>query len=453
MLVIADLSGRTSRGICEPLAGRKPIKVDLDRLDSLPAELGTTVCLQGRGGVTLSLKSIDDLHPDEIYNKCELFAALRDLRKRARDPESFRAVADEVRSWAGVQSPASQIETKPKAVATPESEFASLLSASVGKQPKKEAASIDSLLRQIVGPHIIPDRDPEQSELIEVIELATASEMRAFLHDPDWRTVESAWRSLHTLVTGLELDEELELFALDATPQELTEFAADLEELIVTKPSQTAGGIPWALIINTEIHTPRTLDSLAALTQYAHRAGAVLTAGVSLPAIGIEQTTGTQDPADWGPTADALASLAESPSADALCLAAPGFLLRMPFGQGTDEIERFEFEELKGDPTNHELLWAPGAIAVALMLGNAFKAVGWNIQPIGAGVLDDLPVITTENGEAMHPCAQIWLSDRASSKLATRGITPLVSVQHRGAVQVAGLRAVSGNPLACRWEN
>ena len=157
ILVIADFSGRESRGVLDPLTDRKPVRVDLDRLDDLPGELGARVRLPQRGGVEIGLSCIDDLHPDEIYDACEVFAALRDLRKQARDPDAFRAVSEKVRAWAaGPARPASEIETKPSTVATPESEFASLLAGSVGKQPSRAVSSIETLLKQIVGPHIVP---------------------------------------------------------------------------------------------------------------------------------------------------------------------------------------------------------------------------------------------------------------------------------------------------------
>lgn len=451
ILVIADFSGRASRGCLEPLAGRAAMKVDIDRLDGLPGDFGSAVHLAGRGGVSLSIDELDDLHPDSIYDKCELFAALRDLRTRARDANGFRAVADEVRSWAGRPPTASQIETKPAAVSTPESEFAAMLSESVGRQPKRPALSIDSLLKQIVGPHIVPDRDPQQTELIEIIERAIAGEMRAFLRDPDWRRTESAWRSLQMLVTRLELDEDLQLFAMDASTPELAQDAGALEQALVTGPTQTAGGVPWSLILHLEQHTPDSLDALAPIAGLAHRAGAVLVSGVAPQTLGISEMARTPNPSDWDQPADAFASLAESPAADAVCLTCPGVLLRLPYGSKTDEIERFAFEELKGDPVNHDLLWGSGAIAVAIALGSAFTTVGWNVQPIGGGTLDDLPVIVTEGGDSMHPCAQAWLSDRAGASLASRGITPLLSVQHRGAVQIGGLRAMKGQPLAFRW--
>lgn len=452
ILVIADFSGRASRAVVEPLAGRKPVRVDLDRLDDLPGEFGTLVRLPARGGVEIPVKTIEDLHPDCIYDHAELFAALRDLRSKARDPASYKAVAEEVRSWSSIAAPpASQIESKPSVVATPESEFASMLSESIGRQPSKPAASIDALIKQIVAPHIVPDRDPAQSELIEVIERAVASEMRSILRDPDWRRTESAWRSLHELVTGLELDETLELFALDASNAELVAHGSELEHAIVTAPTQTAGGVPWALVLHLVRHTPDSLDALPELASLAHRSGAVLASGLAPQTVGIESPAAHTDPAEWGETAEALASLAESPAADAVCLACPGMLLRQPYGRASDEIDRFEFEELKGDPTDHDLLWASGALAVGLLLGNAFTTVGWQAEPVGGGTIDGLPVIPTENGESMHPCAQTWLSDRASAALQKRGVTPLLSVQHRGAVQIAGLRAINGHPLACRW--
>lgn len=451
MLVIADFSGRGSRGVVEPLGGRRAHKVDLDALDRLPELLGARVRLMGQP-VEIEIGSIDDLHPDEIHDKAEVFTALRELRKRIADPRTFEQAAEDVRAWAAdAPSPGAQIEAKPAATSTPESEFASLLGGSRGSGSSKEAQSVDALIRQMVAPYIVPDRDPRQDELLSIVEEAIAREMRAVLHCPAWQGVESAWRSLHTLVTGMELDETLELFALDASVEELEADAASLEDLLVTKPVQTAGGVPWALVVHLHHHDGGTLGPLGVLGGLAHRAGAPLLSGVAPPLLGIESFDRSPDPAAWGAVDPAYGTLQDQPVADAICLTAPRFLLRLPYGESTDEIERFPFEEVEARPLHETLLWGNGAVLVALLLGRAFTAAGWAVHPVGGGSIDDLPVLPLDSDRGMLPNAEAWLSDRASAALAERGVTPLVSVLNRGSVQIAGLRAMSGGPLACRW--
>lgn len=449
ILVIGDFSGRGGRGVVEPLAGRKAIKIDLDSFDDLPAKLGARVRLAEQPAVEIAIESLDDLHPDEIHDKAEVFAALRRLRKRAKDPKTFEQAAEEMRGWAAPSPTASQIEPKPASTATPESEFAALLGGELGHRPSKEAATVEGLLKQIVGPYIVPDRDPRQDELLGVIERAIAHEMRSVLHDPAWRRVEAAWRGLHMLVTGLELEETLELFMLDASRAELAADATSLEEALITRPVQTAGGVPWALILHLEQQDAESTSMLSTLATLAHRAGAPLLTGACPEMLGVGAFRGTADQAAWGPMDSGLDELRDSPSAESICLTAPRFLLRLPYGPSTDEIERFEFSETEETPAHDSLLWGNGGVLVALLLGRAFTEVGWDLQPVGGGSVEELPVVTLPDG--MVPCAEAWLSERASSALADRGVTPLVSVQNRGAVQVAGLRSLAGGTLACRW--
>ena len=452
ILVIADFSGRAGRGVAEPLAGRKAHKIDLDSFDSLPAKLGARVRLARQPAVEIPIASLDDLHPDEIHDKAEVFAALRELRKRAADPALFAQAAEDVKRWADEPlAPASQIEPKPEGNATPESEFAALLGTEIGHKPTREAASVDALIRQIVGPSIVPDRDPRQDELVSIIEQAIASEMLAVLHDPAWQAVEAAWRSLHMFVTGLELDETLELFALDAAPAELVGDAPALEDVLITRPVQTAGGVPWSLVLHLEQHTPETAATLGSLATLSHRAGAPLLTGANPGMLGVEKFTGTAEPEGWAPPHETLEILRTRPEAESVCLTAPRFLLRLPYGTSTDQIERFNFEEVATQPDHDALLWGSGAVLVALLLGQAFTEIGWDLQPIGGGTVEDLPVLTFDGGNGMIPCAETWLSDRSAAALAKRGVTPLLSVQNRGAVQVAGLRSLAGGPLACRW--
>lgn len=451
ILVIGDFSGRSSRGVVEPLAGRAAHKVDLDALDALPGMLGTRVRLSTQSAVEIAVGSIDDLHPDAIYDNAEVFAVLRDLRARVGDPRRFERAAEEIRGWAESRGPSAEIEAKPGGGGTPETEFASMLGGALGAQPGREAQSVDALIRAMIGPYIVPDRDPRQDELIGVVEDAMSREMRAVLHCPAWQGVESSWRSLQMLVTGLELDETLELFMLDAGIEEIRAGAGGLEHALITGPLQTAGGVPWAAVVHLRAHGAEDVGALGSLGALCHRAGAPLLTGVSADLIGAGEFSGTVDPSLWGPPAEAFADLRDAPGAEAICVAAPGFLLRLPYGKGRDRIERFAFEETEAAPSHGSLLWGCGGVLVTLLLGRAFTEAGWDFEPAGAGMIDDLPVLTLDGGRGMYPCAEAWISDRAAGALAERGATALLSVQNRGAVQVGGIRSLAGGALACRW--
>ena len=86
--LMGDFSGRAARGEVEigpDLAARRPIKLDVDTQEKVIAGFGTTLVLpigkKGQG-IEVALTSIDDLHPDELFEKVEMFAELVALKRR-----------------------------------------------------------------------------------------------------------------------------------------------------------------------------------------------------------------------------------------------------------------------------------------------------------------------------------------------------------------------------------
>ena len=73
--LMGDFSGRAAKGEVEigaDLAKRRPIKLDVDTLEKVIKGFGTTLVLpigkKGQG-IEVELGSIDDLHPDELFEK------------------------------------------------------------------------------------------------------------------------------------------------------------------------------------------------------------------------------------------------------------------------------------------------------------------------------------------------------------------------------------------------
>ena len=54
----------------------------------------------------------------------------------------------------------------------------------------------------------------------------------------------------------------------------------------------------------------------------------------------------------------------------------PRFLLRLPYGKGTDPISAFDYEEMPPDPQHDGYLWGNPALLCACMLGQAFGQTG-----------------------------------------------------------------------------
>ena len=157
-------------------------------------------------------------------------------------------------------------------------------------------------------------------------------------------------------------------------------------------------------------------------------------------------------PAEVGEAWDALRAL---PETACLGLALPRFLLRQPYGRDSDPIEAFPFEELPPDLAHESYLWGNPALLCAQALAEAFRADGWAMQAGGHAEIADLPVHRFhQDGETrVKPCAEAWLSDRASDAIAERGLIAVQSVKGRDAVRVPNVQSVRDPPTALvgRW--
>src|SRR4029434_4003011 len=77
----------------------------------------------------------------------------------------------------------------------------------------------------VVGPYVVPAKDPKQDKLIAAVDEAIGQTMRSILHHPDFQALESVWRGLEFLARRLETGASLRIVLYDISAEE---FAADL---------------------------------------------------------------------------------------------------------------------------------------------------------------------------------------------------------------------------------
>ena len=325
----------------------------------------------------------------------------------------------------------------------------------------------DAFLRKAVAGSVVRE-DPRQAELIDVVDRGTSGLMRAILHHPDFQAMESLWRGLYFLARRLDTDTQLKLFLIDASRAEL---AADLMgaedltttgayRLIVEQTVGTPGAPPWAVLVGNYTFGPTTADVelLARISMLAAKAGAPFVAAAS-PAVVGAVSFATSDPDTWQPLSDETVQVWEMlrslPQASYLGLALPRFLLRLPYGKNTDPIDAFAFEELPEGGAHESYLWGNPAIAVALLLGEAFSRRGWSMRPGMIQDIENLPmhVYEVDGDQEMKPCAEVLLTRRAIDRIAERGLMPLLSVQGRDSAQLGTFRSLAAPEaaLAGRW--
>jgi len=488
ILVIADFSGRGSRGEradSAALAMLTPMRVEVDTLDGVMSRLDVSLRLDV-GGTTVEIHAagLDDLHPDSLYRKVELFKRLKDLRARLSGAATYEAAATEVRTWLGGPATAtggSGTAWGP-AGSTPGSAGAGGSSAEddiarlMGRPMSGPGASVQDavsrLIRDAVGPSK-PSAPPDQAALIAAVDRATSEQMRRVLHHPAFQELEAAWRGVQFLITRLETDEKLSVWILDAARLECAvdllsnqEIArSGLYRLLAERPTTTPGMKPWTLIVSTEVFRSRAADAgvLARFAQIAQAGGAAFLAGGAEQLYGCSGLPAASDPIEWTFKADDEAqalwgAVRSLPAAGHVALCGPRFLLRRPYGPQGDSIDTFEFEEVPPkeflSPSRHAgYLWASSSLVLAVLLGRAFSHEGWDFSAGNGGEIDGVAYHSwRESGSGVAlPTAEAWLTTRAGERIADAGLCPMLSVKGRDSVQVGAVRSLAGGPLRGAW--
>ncbi|HTP94254.1 MAG TPA: type VI secretion system contractile sheath large subunit [Burkholderiales bacterium] len=475
MLVLGDFSGRANRGVADAdaLRARRPQTIDRDNFEQVLGKLGARLGLQlfGDGGdrIDLEFASLEDFHPDRLYDRNAAFQSLRALRKRLADPKTFADAKAEIADWTATAPPQSADAAERPA---PAGGGAALLDEMLGgggqTGPQSGDRQWNALLRRLVAPYVVPAADPMQAQLTGYVDTATGALMRAVLHDPGFQALEAAWRALWLLVRGLETGTDLKLYLLDVGKAELcgdAETAGDVREsglhrLLVEQAVETFGGESWSLVVGAYTFDDSAEDAaaLGRIGAIARQAGAPFIAAASPRIVGCDSLAEAPDPDRWQreQAADApWPALRRTPQAQSVGLLLPRFLLRLPYGASTEPIERFVFEEMADPPQHAHYLWGNPCFACALLLGRSFSQSGWDFPSALELNVDGLPLHTyRQAGETrIKPCAEIWLTERAANRMIECGAMPLASLKDTDSVRLVRLQSIAtpASRLAARW--
>ncbi len=202
------------------------------------------------------------------------------------------------------------------------------------------------------------------------------------------------------------------------------------------------------------------VELLGRMAKIASHAGAPFISAASAHILGCESLAETPDPDDWQRQTNeegsqAWEALRKFPQASYVGLALPRFLLRLPYGQDTDPVEEFDFEEMDADPNHEDYLWGNPCFACVCLLAQVFSRYGWNLR---LGVIQDiegLPLhIYKEQGESkVKPCAEVVLTERAAEIILDNGLMPLLSFRNQDTIRLARFQSLADplTHLAGRW--
>ena len=465
--LMGDFSGRAAKGEVEigaDLAKRRPIKLDVDTLEKVIAGFGTTLVLpigkKGQG-IEVELTSIEDLHPDELFEKVEMFAELVALKRRLSSGSTAKGAVTELREWGKefgkkVNPPARSSAGNAVPADRKLTDFARLVG---GKGKAKVTASpADELLSRIVGPYIQALPDPNAAAMQEAVEESLAGAMRLVLHHPEFQSVEAQWRMLDLITRSVETDAKLDIVLYDISAEEL---AADLAaqedltqsgfcELLVEGTPDGRGRFSAVCGFYTFEETPPHADLLARIAKVCAHVNAPFFGAIS---------TGFMEVAkdDRHPlVAEAWNALCALPEAGYVGLASPRFLLRRPYGAKTDPIYEFDFEEFTEAEGLSGMLWANPVALVVILLARSFRKTGPSMglgQVMSLGGMPFHYVKDRYGDQVALPCTERNLTQTKTQAAVARGLMPVVSVKGRDEVRLASFQSLAGSTVLGPWSD
>ncbi len=471
LCILGDFTGRASRGIVEPVTGRKAVGVDRDIMDEVMEKMKVKVRLASAGStLDIAFSSLDDFHPDHLLNRIGIFQALKDVRKKLGDPRTFNTavkVFQELTGTSGTKAgPGTDREkSEPKG--------GSLLDEMIGQAVNStnkpaSGSDLDAFVQAVVRPHLVAGQDPEQARLTAALDRSISELVAEVMHHRDFQTLESAWRGVQFLVSRTETDESLQLFLLDVSKEELAEDLLSNDDLsrtgiyrlLTQGPRSSEGTMAFSVLAGNYSFDHSDAALLGRMAKIASAVHAPFIAQADPCLVGCSTLSGTPDPATWRafPHRESLAawdSLRHIPEAAYLGLVMPRFLLRLPFGRDTDAAETFDFEEMAGEIVHEHYLWGNPALACAYLLACAFSLNGWDMHVGAVKDVDNLPlhVYSDQGSSTIKPCAEVLLTEKAADAIMDAGIMPLATLKDTDTARLVRFQSLFEPPtsLSGRW--
>ncbi len=481
VLLLGNFSGGKKGGAAS-VKQTRPIRLDRDNFEEVMGvmQAGVEIPMIGGEGAPhfYPVRELDDFHPDQLYRKLPLFQELRELRRDLQSPSNFPAAAEKIQKWAGADLAAAETKLPAKpdpqlASLTPDQLLRQMLGEDISEAgPSSAPPSKDNwreFLGRIVAPHLQPGEDPRQPLLLARLDEAVSALMRRVLHDPAFQRLEALWRGLFFLVSRLETDENLQLWAMDLSRDELFDDLSNWDNLplsrlygvLIKEALETPGASPWTMVTGL-FDVGRNVQEIAWLGRMARLAAFgqfPFLAGASTRLLGIDSFEQIPEHMKWqadGKLAEAWRELRRIRHADSLGLVLPRFLVRLPYGRQTDAAERFDFEEMGVPAAHKDFLWIPPAVACVYLMGKAFCRRGWQFRPGEVQEIEGLPFFMQQVGgeEKVQPCAEILMTMEEAEKILESGIMPLLSFKDRDFIRLARFQAISDPPAPLRgpWE-
>mgnify|MGYP000500496215 CR=1 FL=1 len=335
------------------------------------------------------------------------------------------------------------------------SDFSSLLNKEF--KPKSERAkeevenAVATLAEFVLKDATIVSDDALNSiqSVIAKIDEKLSEQVNLVMHHEDFQKLEGAWRGLQHLVSNTETDEMLKIRVMNVSKKEVSKSLkkfkgtawdqSPLFKKLYEEEYGSFGGEPFGCLVGDYHfdHSPQDVELLTQISKISAASHAPFITGLSPSALQMDSWSELANPRDLTkifstPEYASWRSLRESEDSKYLGLAMPRFLSRLPYGNATDPVDEFDFEEDTAAANSANYTWSNAAYAMATNINRSFKLYGWCSRIRGiesGGAVEGLPVHTfpTDDGGVDMKCpTEIAITDRREAELAQAGFMPLL---------------------------
>lgn len=433
-ILLGDFSGGTQTAV----ADRKIFDVDIDTVDAAFLHFAPEVRVDLAHCPGFTLHRFGDLHPDRLISRVPTLQLLVDARDAVSDPREMAQILEDAGASIDIAAGgAAEEETAPVRTPAPEDGgdlLDSILSGDESMKPRAPSRSLSEFDRMIaaIAEEASGGRDfASEDARREAIDAELAQRLRAILAHPRFRRLESHWRAVRDIVRAGP-NRRVWLFDLRAEDwRQVDDPMQALRDLAGALASQTnEPDFDHAVVFYAEALAPTAFDF--ATSEALGALAGVLRKDVIA---GLDATAPVETLVEW---AGALSDDARQ----RLAIATPSVLQRLPYGEDTDELETFGFEEF-ADAAHPAHLYTSGGLAVARALARDLDA---NER---TGLLDPLPLhVVKHDGESktFGPTAARY-GEAEVEALRQAGLVPIAAEAYRDSARVVGLQTLAGRSL------
>ncbi len=466
--IFGDFSGRAARGQMETgdtLAARAPILLDADTVEDVISSFATNLVLpigKDGAGIEVKLTELDDLHPDELYEKVALFEGLSGLKGQLGAGATADHAAKQLTAWGEEFGQAVVPPRKTSGGNTVRadlklSDFQKLIGDTSGELA--QPSPVDDLLKRVVGPHIRKLPSPDVAAMKTAVDEALSTAMRMVLHHPEFQSIEAQWRSLDLIARSVEDDDTLDVILYDVSAEEIAADLASEEDLAQTglvrllteeplDEENGRGGYSALIGLYTFEETPPHAELLGRIGRVAAHVDAPFISAITPAYLDIKKE-------DRHPlVVKAWDTFRAMPEAGHVGLASPRFMLRRPYGAKSEPIYEFDFEEFTEAEGLRGMLWANPAVLVTILLAQSFKQNGKAMNLGSVMSLGGVPYhfVNDRYGDQVAlPCTERNLTMDKHEHSVQRGYMPVLSVKGRDEIRLGSFNSVAGQELLGPW--